>query len=152
MQFAKRDCHWPVKPESFCRHRFVKFYCAQKSPADRPGFPEDLISVWHSPNVAGVFSNHRLTGFTSPSLLKLRHVLHHAIDSKLSRRVRIGSDLQARILWTALLAPYAPKSEEETLRGSVSVDLLTFFPGFIVGDHMLEGSQGDAGATVVGGG
>ena len=60
----------------------------------------------------------------SPSLLKLRHVLHDAVHSILARRVRIGKHPQPRNLRTPLLAPYSPESQEEALLRRVTINLL----------------------------
>src|SRR5580693_7110167 len=100
--------------------------------------------------MAGVLSHHGLPGFAAPGLLKLRHVLHHAIDPVFSRRVGIRDYPDARLLGTHFLTPYPPESQEEALLGSVTVDLLTLLPGLVIGDHALERHQGNAGATIVG--
>src|SRR5258708_13659557 len=110
--------------------------------------PHFLQSV-HLPNVAGVLRYHRLSRLTSPSLLELGHVLHHAVDTILSRRVWIGGDLHASVFGTPFFAPHPTESQKETLLGCVAVDLLAFPAGLVVGNHVLERPQGDARAAVV---
>src|SRR5579863_7473883 len=95
-------------------------------------------------------SFHRLSRFAAPRLLKLWHVLHHAIHAILPRRVRIGKHGRTRDLRTPLLAPHTSKSKKETLLGGVAVDLPAFLSGFVVRDHVLQRHQSDARAPVVG--
>ena len=42
------------------------------------------------PDPAGVLPHHRLARLAAARLLELRHVLHHAVDAVLARRVRVG--------------------------------------------------------------
>ena len=65
--------------------------------------------------------------------------------------MRINRHLHAREFRTPLLAPDAAESQEEPLLGSVAVDLLAFFSGFVIRDHVFQRHQRDARATVVGG-
>src|ERR1700722_15474279 len=63
----------------------------------------------------------------------------------------IGEHSGTRGFGSLLFTPDAGESQEEALLGSVSVDLLSFFPCLIIGDHVLERHQCDAGAAVIGG-
>src|SRR5579864_5648745 len=63
----------------------------------------------------------------------------------------IGADLHAQEFRPLLFAPAAAESEEEALFGRVAVDALPFLAGLIVGDHVLEGHERDAGAAIIGG-
>src|SRR5258707_901714 len=51
---------------------------------------EKSISI-SSPDVASVLRHHGLTGFASPCLLELWHVLHHAVYAVLARRIELAS-------------------------------------------------------------
>src|SRR6266853_283467 len=119
-----------------------------------PNYPSDTIfylTLSVSPNVAGVLCHHGLACFAAPGLLKLRHVLYHAVHAILARRVWIGKHSQPRNLRTPLLAPYSPESQEEALLRCVAIDLLAFFSSLVVGNHVLKRRQRDASSAVVGG-
>jgi hypothetical protein len=58
-----------------------------------------------SPDAAGVDRHHGLTGFATERLAELRHILHYAIDPKLSRRMRIGLHLQPKLFGSSGAAP-----------------------------------------------
>src|SRR4051794_1261882 len=96
--------------------------------------------VWNEPlpNPASVLRNHRLPGLAAPGLLKLRHILHHAVHAILSRRMRIRQDPHPRHLRTPLLTPHSPESQEEPLLRRVAVDRLSFLPALLVSDHVLQ--------------
>ena len=74
---------------------------------------------FHLPDPAGVFLDHRLTGFAVECFLELGHVLHHAVQPILPWRVRIHADQHAGKLGTPLFAPGAAVSQEEALFWSV---------------------------------
>jgi hypothetical protein len=83
------------------------------------------------PDVAGVDRHHRLAGLAPKSLAEFRHVLHHAVHAEFARGVRIGLDLQAKLLGPSISTPALPMPQEELLSRSVTtllageVDVLT---------------------------
>ena len=77
---------------------------------DRAGILTFSIDPSALPNMAGVLRHHRLPRLAAPRLLKLRHVLDHAVHAILPRRMRIGQHPHARHFRTPLLAPHSPES------------------------------------------
>src|ERR1043165_3399518 len=122
--------------------------------ADASSAPMEASIGNHSavlPNVAGVFRDHRLTSFATPSLLKLRHILRYTVDAVFARRVRIRAHLHPQIFRTLLFTPDPAESEEEPLFGCGAIDLLTFLPSFVLGNHMFQSRQRNSCAAIVGG-
>src|SRR5947209_12497261 len=69
------------------------------------------------PNPAGIGFDHRLPRFAGERLLKLRHVLHHAINAQFGRRVGIGLRLEPYRFIALIRAPDLAEGQEKTLLG-----------------------------------
>src|SRR6266851_7914736 len=103
------------------------------------------------PNPASILPHHGLSHLASPSLLKFRHILHHAIHAIPPRRVWISIDQHAREFRSAFLAPHPPESQEEPLLRRIAVDLFGRLAGFVRRDHFAQRHQGNARSAIVGG-
>src|SRR5208282_521272 len=65
--------------------------------------------------------------------------------------MRIDGDLHALVFRTPFFAPDPRETKEESLLWGVAINLLAFFSGFVVCDHVPERRQSNACPTVIGG-
>src|SRR5271170_4424942 len=102
------------------------------------------------PHAAGVHRRHGLAGLAAEGLAHLWHVLHHAVDAELARRVRIGLHLQANLCGTDAAAPVLSEGDEEFLNWRIAVRVLRLEVDVLALRVCQEGHVGEAQAAVVG--
>src|SRR5579864_4759273 len=77
-----------------------------------------------SPDAASIHWHHGLPGLAPERFAELRHVLHHAIYTKLARGVRVSLHLQSDLLRPCIPTPALRMSKEKLLDRRVAILLL----------------------------